>query len=247
LQNVLKSAIGKLYRSNKRRGIGAGGSIGGIGGALAGSAQTALSLAIRSGIQASMVGTYMQSAFLPTSSATSSGRELGVNRVRSNSVNKSGANDKYVRKLQEKVYNEANEKPEKQNSGDATPGPRDKRIGGISGATPYGVSQQWGLPYHPQYVTKTSELFEVKEGAYLIVNPRNNEDKMVLLNNQGVQISEIRPFKTENSYRFNLQPFIDNGSLLNNQFYLQVTPLEYLSIYSIDIYEPYIPTMPSFR
>ncbi|MBV6462372.1 MAG: hypothetical protein HJHJAOHD_02521 [Flavobacteriales bacterium] len=71
---------------------------------------------------------------------------------------------------------------QKQNSGDATPGPRDKRIGGISGATPHGVSQQWGLPYHPQYVTKTSELFEVKEGAYLIVNPRNNEDKMVLLN-----------------------------------------------------------------
>ncbi|NOG95152.1 MAG: hypothetical protein HND27_05175 [Bacteroidetes bacterium] len=69
---------GAIAVPNKRRGIGAGGSIGGIGGALAGSAQTVLSLAIRSGMQASMVGTYMQSAFLPTSSATNSGRELGV-------------------------------------------------------------------------------------------------------------------------------------------------------------------------
>jgi len=69
---------GAIAVPNKRRGIGAGGGIGGIGGALAGSAQTVLSLAIRSGMQASMVGTYMQSAFLPTSSATNSGRELGV-------------------------------------------------------------------------------------------------------------------------------------------------------------------------
>ncbi|PKP48080.1 MAG: hypothetical protein CVT95_04790 [Bacteroidetes bacterium HGW-Bacteroidetes-12] len=134
-----------------------------------------------------------------------------------------------------------------QNQENATPGPRDTRVGGMSGATPYAISQQQGLPYHPQNVTKTSELFEVKNGAYLIVNPRNNDDKMVLLNNQGLQISEIRPFKSENSYRFDLQPFIDNGSLLNNQFYLQVTPLEHVSIYSIDIYEPYTPSMPSFR
>ncbi|MBL1180475.1 MAG: hypothetical protein HND27_05150 [Bacteroidetes bacterium] len=69
---------GAIAVPNKRRGIGAGGGIGGIGGALAGSAQTVLSLAIRGGMQASMVGTYMQSAMLPTSSATNSGRELGV-------------------------------------------------------------------------------------------------------------------------------------------------------------------------
>ncbi|MBV6462389.1 MAG: hypothetical protein HJHJAOHD_02538 [Flavobacteriales bacterium] len=80
---------GAIAVPNKRRGIGAGGSIGGIGGALAGSAQTALSLAIRSGMQASMVGTYMQSAFLPTSSATSSGREFGVGKSESNSANNS--------------------------------------------------------------------------------------------------------------------------------------------------------------
>ncbi|MBV6462361.1 MAG: hypothetical protein HJHJAOHD_02510 [Flavobacteriales bacterium] len=86
---------GAIAVPNKRRGIGAGGSIGGIGGALAGSAQTVLSLAIRSGMQASMVGTYMQSSMLPTSSATNSGRELGVGNE-SISSNNLAANDLYA-------------------------------------------------------------------------------------------------------------------------------------------------------
>ncbi|MBV6462387.1 MAG: hypothetical protein HJHJAOHD_02536 [Flavobacteriales bacterium] len=86
---------GAIAVPNKRRGIGAGGGIGGIGGALAGSAQTVLSLAIRSGMQASMVGTYMQSAMLPTSSATNSGRELGVGNE-SGLANNIAANDLYA-------------------------------------------------------------------------------------------------------------------------------------------------------
>lgn len=60
-----------------------------------GSAQTALSLAIRGGMQASMVGTYMQSAILPTSSATNSGRELGVGNE-SGLANNIAANDLYA-------------------------------------------------------------------------------------------------------------------------------------------------------
>lgn len=70
---------------------------------------------------------------------------------------------------------------------------------------------------------------------------------MVLLDRQGIEITEIRPFKSENAYRFDLQPFINNGSLPGNQFFIQVTPLEYFSIYSIDIYEPSIPNIPKFR
>ncbi|MBV6462367.1 MAG: hypothetical protein HJHJAOHD_02516 [Flavobacteriales bacterium] len=86
---------GAIAIPNKRRGIAGGGGIGGIGGALAGSAQTALSLAIRGGMQASMVGTYMQSAMLPTSSATNSGRELGVGNE-SGLANNLAANDLYA-------------------------------------------------------------------------------------------------------------------------------------------------------
>ncbi|MBV6462374.1 MAG: hypothetical protein HJHJAOHD_02523 [Flavobacteriales bacterium] len=98
---------GAIAVPNKRRGIGAGGSIGGIGGALAGSAQTLLSLAIRSGMQASMVGTYMQSAFLPTSSATSSGRELGVGNE-STQTNNIAANDLYACLTCPREVNEGN-------------------------------------------------------------------------------------------------------------------------------------------
>ncbi|MBV6462384.1 MAG: hypothetical protein HJHJAOHD_02533 [Flavobacteriales bacterium] len=86
---------GAIAIPDKRRGIAGGGGIGGIGGALAGSAQTALSLAIRGGMQASMVGTYMQSAILPTSSATNSGRELGVGNE-SGLANNIAANDLYA-------------------------------------------------------------------------------------------------------------------------------------------------------
>ncbi|MBL1180482.1 MAG: hypothetical protein HND27_05185 [Bacteroidetes bacterium] len=98
---------GAIAIPNKRRGIGAGGSIGGIGGALAGSAQTLLSLAIRSGMQASMVGTYMQSAMLPTSSATNSGRELGVGNE-SISSNNLAANDLYACTTCPREVNEGN-------------------------------------------------------------------------------------------------------------------------------------------